>query len=587
MAAAIVEFDALADPVGAAAQDDDLALVGRRALIRERACERRFVGRIHIGGRRGELRGAGVDALEYRTHPECVPPRLDVGLRCLGQHRQPRVRKAHGLEGPHAEGVGRQAVVLDPGFHLDDAAHLRQEPGIDLAGGEDLLVAPAEPHRLRHLQKAIGCRRSQCGADRVLVVAAAEALDLDFVESGQPGLQATQGLLQAFLKGAADRHHFADRFHRGGQRGGSAGKFLERKARNFGDDVIDGRFERSRRRTAGDVVGDLVERVANRKLGGDLRNWKTGGLRGQRRGARHPRVHLDHDHAAVGRIDAELHVGAAGLDPDLAQHRQRGVAHDLVFLVGQRQRRRDRDGIAGMHAHRIEVLDRADDDAIVLLVAHHLHLELFPAQHRFLDQDFVGGGGVDAALDDLDELRLGVGDAAAGAAHGEGRPDDRGQADRVERAQRVGQVLGLDRARRLQADAGHGLAETAAVLRLVDGVSGSADHLDVEFRQCPLFAQAQRAVQRGLAAHGGQERKAAGDDVAFLFDDPGDDFGRDRLDIGGVRQFRIGHDRGRIGIDENDAVALVLQRFHRLGAGIVEFAGLPDHNGAGADDQDR
>ena len=93
----------------------------------------------------------------------------------------------------------------------------------------------------------------------------------------------------------------------------------------------------------------------------------------------------------------------------------------LVFLVGQRQRRRHGDRIAGMHAHRIDVLDRADDDAVVVLVAHHLHLELFPAEHRFLDQHFGGRRGVDAALDDLDELRLVVGDAAAGAAERERR----------------------------------------------------------------------------------------------------------------------------------------------------------------------
>ena len=222
-----------------------------------------------------------------------------------------------------------------------------------------------------------------------------------------------------------------------------AGEFLERKARDFGDDVIDRRLERGRRGAAGDVVGDLIERVADRELGRDLGDRKAGGLRGQRRGARHARIHLDHDHAAVGRIDAELHVGAAGLHPDLAQHRERGVAHDLVFLVGQRQRRRDRDGIAGVHAHRIEVLDRADDDAIVLLVAHHLHLELFPAEHGFLDQDFVGRGGVDAALDDVDEFFLVVGDAAAGAAHGEGGADDRGQADLGERHQRFAERMFL------------------------------------------------------------------------------------------------------------------------------------------------
>src|SRR6185312_12114378 len=86
-----------------------------------------------------------------------------------------------------------------------------------------------------------------------------------------------------------------------------------------------------------------------------------------------------------------------------------------------------------MHAHRIDVLDRADDDAVVALVAHHLHLEFLPAEHRLFDQHFAGGGGVDAALDDFNELRFVVGDAAAGAPERERRADDRGQADVVER----------------------------------------------------------------------------------------------------------------------------------------------------------
>ena len=125
-----------------------------------------------------------------------------------------------------------------------------------------------------------------------------------------------------------------------------------------------------------------------------------------------------------------------------------------------------------------------------------------------------------------------------------------------------------------------------AVLGLVDGVGGGADHLDVELVERALLAQRQRAVQRGLAAHGRQQRKAAGNDVAFLLDDLGDDLRRDRLDVGRVRQFRIGHDRRRIGIDQDDAIALVLQRLHRLRAGIVELAGLADDDGPGADDQD-
>ena len=113
------------------------------------------------------------------------------------------------------------------------------------------------------------------------------------------------------------------------------------------------------------------------------------------------------------------------------------------------------------------------------LVAHHLHLEFFPAEHALLDQDLVGGRSVDAALDDLDQFASRVGDAPAGAAHGEARADDRGQADVGHRGQRLAQRLHLMRAWRLEADARHRLAEPLAVLSLVDRLGGGADHLDV------------------------------------------------------------------------------------------------------------
>jgi hypothetical protein len=52
--------------------------------------------------------------------------------------------------------------------------------------------------------------------------------------------------------------------------------------------------------------------------------------------------------------------------------------------------------IAGV-AHR-SVLDRAMM-INCLSVAHHLHLELFPPQHGFLDQDLVGGASIPRRVD--------------------------------------------------------------------------------------------------------------------------------------------------------------------------------------------
>src|SRR6185437_9087302 len=87
-----------------------------------------------------------------------------------------------------AKGVWRQAIPLDLGFHLDDGAHLGQKPRIDLAGVEDVFVAPAKPHRLRHLQQPVRRRRTERCPDRVLVVVAAKAFDFDLVQPGETGL---------------------------------------------------------------------------------------------------------------------------------------------------------------------------------------------------------------------------------------------------------------------------------------------------------------------------------------------------------------------------------------------------------------
>src|SRR5262249_38747518 len=73
---------------------------------------------------------------------------------------------------------------------------------------------------------------------------------------------------------------------------------------------------------------------------------------------------------------------------------------------------------------------------------------------------------------------------------------------------------------------------------------------------------------------------------AFFFDDLGDDRPGDRLDVGAVGRLRVGHDRGRVGVDQHDLVALFAQGLARLGAGIVELASLADDDGAGADQED-
>ena len=538
------------------------SLSRRPRLALRRSGEAELVGRVHIGGWRGELRRAGVDALVDRVHVERPALLGDLARLHAGKLRQPLVGEAHGLQHAELRGARRQPVLAHARLHIHDVLDLPDEPRVDLARLEDLLLVEAEPQRLRHFEQPVGGGGAEGGADDVLVVALAEAWKRDVVEPGQARLHRAQRLLQRLREGAADGHGLADRLHRGGEHRLGAGEFLEGEARDLGHHIVDGRLEACRRRAAGDVVGELVERVADGELGRDLGDGKARGLRGKRGRARHARVHLDDDEAPVGRVHRELHVRSAGLHPDLAQHRDRGVAHDLIFLVGQRQRRRHGDRVAGVHAHRVDILDGADDDAVVVLIADDLHLVFLPAEHRFLDQHLAGRRGVEAALDDLQELLAVIGDAAAGAAKGEGGADDGRKADIRQRLQRLDQALlhiappprpfalrpgmleggergsalgrvgdlgdarglglvflavgalqhggiGEPRARRLEPDLGHRLAEQLAVLGLVDRLGPRADHLHPVFVEHAGAMQAERGVERRLPAHGGQDARRA------------------------------------------------------------------------------
>ncbi len=161
------------------------------------------------------------------------------------------------------------------------------------------------------------------------------------------------------------------------------------------------------------------------------------------------------------RVHRELDIAPARLDADLADHRDRRIAHRLILAIGERHRRRDGDRIARMHAHRIDVLDRAHDHHVVRAVAHHLELVLLPAEEAALNEHLIGGRQVEPAPHDVLVLVAVVRDAAAGAAERERRPNDRREAH--DRDERDGVV---PRARdtasgHAQPDTAHRLARTA------------------------------------------------------------------------------------------------------------------------------
>ena len=73
----------------------------------------------------------------------------------------------------------------------------------------------------------------------------------------------------------------------------------------------------------------------------------------------------------------------------------------------------------------------------------------------------------------------------------------------------------------------------------------------------------------------------------LALDDGRQHVGVEGLDVGPVGQLGVGHDRGRVGVDQHDPVSLGPQHPAGLGARVVELARLADDDGARADHQDR
>ncbi len=96
VAAAVVELDPLPDPVRPAAEDDGLLRLGRLGFADGNLAERAgLIGRIHIGGGRGELGRAGVDALEHRADVQAAAGGADLAFGGAGQMGKAGVGKAH------------------------------------------------------------------------------------------------------------------------------------------------------------------------------------------------------------------------------------------------------------------------------------------------------------------------------------------------------------------------------------------------------------------------------------------------------------------------------------------------------------
>src|SRR5262249_50628326 len=157
--AAVVELDALADPVRPAAENDDLAPRFGVGLALAG-----LVGGIEVRRVGSELGATGIDRLVDPPDAGTRPERARVVLADAHQFGEPVIGEPHALPGPQPlAALGLEAgpaLPRDRRLGAYDLLDVAQEPAVDLRERLDLLDRVATPERVADQQEPlrVGCR---------------------------------------------------------------------------------------------------------------------------------------------------------------------------------------------------------------------------------------------------------------------------------------------------------------------------------------------------------------------------------------------------------------------------------------------
>ena len=315
-----------------------------RGLLRGAQLVLLVVGGVVVGRRRLELGRARVDQLVDGRDPAALAVGAHLAPRA-GRRSRPSwwsekpvaLRVAQQRRRSAASSVGRTRAARPRGRRWPCICSRNHgSMRVWLCTALDGPARAAAPRRTRKIRSGPGCARP-----RRSVVVVERRLRAPPSCRSRSRSGPVSRLRSAFWNASRNVRpmamRLADALHlRRRARGCASGNFSKLKRGTFVDHVVDRRLEAGLRLPR-DVVGELVERVADGQLGGDLRDREPGGLAGERRRARHARVHLDHDHAAVRRGSRANWMLLPPVSTPISRiTRDRGVAHHLVLAVGQR-----------------------------------------------------------------------------------------------------------------------------------------------------------------------------------------------------------------------------------------------------------
>ena len=238
------------------------------------------------------------------------------------------------------------------------------------------------------------------------------------------------------------------------------------------------------------------------------------------------------------------------------------------------------DGVSGVHADRIHILHPADGNCPVIRIPHDLKFNFLITFDALFNQHLMNGGETEGIDADLLKFLLIVCKSASRASEGKCRAQYNGIADFLGgpfcMLQIIGDLGGNDR---LPDGLAH-LLEEFAVFGALNALAACAQKLNSALVQNAFALQLHCKVQACLTADAGDDRIRP-----FVTQDFSHVVKRQRFHVDFVGDRGVCHDRGRVGVDQHNLVALLLERQAGLCACIVKLRRLTDHNRSRADDK--
>ena len=227
MDAAVVKLDALADAVGAAAQDHNLPFIGNRVVVR---C---VIRGIEVSAVLGTAYMDAVPGFHYADSFSCV---ADIVLGYFQNLAEIFVGKAVFLGLRQGFRRGHRTFELQQGFFLfHKFLHLLHEVMLHPGDVENLIHRGSFAQGFVHLEVTFGRRRAQ----QVQQFFLAEFVKILYMtQTVTSFFQRTDGLLECFLIILADTHNFAHGAHLGSQFIVHAFELFKSPAGKFHDNII-------------------------------------------------------------------------------------------------------------------------------------------------------------------------------------------------------------------------------------------------------------------------------------------------------------------------------------------------------------